>query len=252
MMSKNNIENVENDVLELIYKIVNEDEIIKLKEGNFSHYKLDDESNSLQDDCESIKSNSAYKNFKDSLKKLQLSSMIKKVNRPKINQSISLYSHENDLLMQSIALDIAFLLKPLLSLSVNIIKEDNGLEEEKIQIIRDYFEQALKQIKNQAIKQFLSSEKKKKKSEADDSKNESSLTKIMNDKKFSEIANNLNFFNESLIQHLSIWIKLSLESATDADEINDLKPKELKLRISNMIDDFFEKNIDEILSRVQF
>ncbi len=252
MMSKNNIENVENDVLELIYKIVNEDEIINLKEGNFSHYKLDDESNSLQDDCESIKSNSAYKNFKDSLKKLQLSSMIKKVNRPKINQSISLYSHENDLLMQSIALDIAFLLKPLLSLSVNIIKEDNGLEEEKIQIIRDYFEQALKQIKNQAIKQFLSSEKKKKKSEADDSKNESSLTKIMNDKKFSEIANNLNFFNESLIQHLSIWIKLSLESATDADEINDLKPKELKLRISNMIDDFFEKNIDEILSRVQF
>ena len=252
MMSKNNIENVENDVLELIYKIVNEDEIINLKEGNFSHYKLDDESNSLQDDYESIKSNSAYKNFKDSLKKLQLSSMIKKVNRAKINQSISLYSHENDLLMQSIALDIAFLLKPLLSLSVNIIKEDNGLEEEKIQIIRDYFEQVLKQIKNQAIKQFLSSEKKKKKSEADDSKNESSLTKIINDKKFSEIANNLNFFNESLIQHLSIWIKLSLESGTDADEINDLKPKELKLRISNMIDDFFEKNIDEILSRVQF
>ena len=252
MMSKNNIENVENDVLELIYKIVNEDEIINLKEGNFSHYKLDDESNSFQDDYESIKSNSAYKNFKDSLKKLQLSSMIKKVNKPKINQSISLYSHENDLLMQSIALDIAFLLKPLLSLSVNIIKEDNGLEEEKIQIIRDYFEQALKQIKNQAIKQFLSSEKKKKKSEADDSKNESSLTKIMNDKKFSEILNNLNFFNESLIQHLSMWIKLSLDSSTDADEINDLKPKELKLRISNMIDDFFEKNIDEILSRVQF
>ena len=252
MISKNNIENVENDVLELIYKIVNEDEIINLKEGNFSHYKLDDESNSLQDDYESIKSNSAYKNFKDSLKKLQLSSMIKKVNRPKINQSISLYSHENDLLMQSIALDIAFLLKPLLSLSVNIIKEDNGLEEEKIQIIRDYFEQALKQIKNQAIKQFLSSEKKKKKSEADDSKNESSLTKIMNDKKFSEILNNLNFFNESLIQHLSMWIKLSLDSSTDADEINDLKPRELKSRISNMIDDFFEKNIDEILSRVQF
>ena len=252
MMGKNNIENIENDVLELIYKIVNEDEIINLKEGNFSHYKLDEENHSLQDNYESIKSNSAYQNFKDSLKKLQLSSMIKKVNRPKINQSISLYSHENDLLMQSIALDIAFLLKPLLSLSVNIIKEDNGLEEEKIKIVRDYFDQALKQIKNQAIKNFISSEKKKKKNEADELKNESSLTKITNDKKFFEIVNNLNFFNESLIQHISIWIRLSLESATDAHEINDLKSKELKLRISNMVDDFFEKNIDEILSRVQF
>ena len=253
MAGKTNIKNLEEDVLELIYKIINDDEIINLKEGNVSHYKLDDDGIDV-DDVESLKENSGYKNFKDSLKKLQLSSMIKKVNVPKIEQSISIYCHENDLLTQSLALDIVFLLRPLLSLSVNIIKENNNYEEEKIQIIKDYFEEALKHIKNQSIKKFFSSKGEKKYRElfdADDLKN-NSLKQIIKNKQFAEIKDDLELFNESLIQHLAIWIKLSMRNFMDNSEIDNLEPKELKLKISNMMDDFFEKNMNEILNRIQF
>jgi hypothetical protein len=252
MAIKENIENYKDDVLELIYKIVNDDEIINLKEGNFSHYKLDDETSI--DDSETFKSNSAYKNFKESLKKLQLSSMIKKVNTPKIEQSISRYCHENDLLIQSIALDAVFILKPLLNLSVNIIKDSNNHEEEKIQIIREYIEQISAQIKNQTIKKFFSSSgNKKNKNDLDlnESKNDN-LKKIINNKKFIEIKDNLEFFNESLIQHLLMWIKLSLKDNNDENQVENLKTKELKEKISMMIDEFFEKNTDEILKRIQF
>lgn len=242
----------EENVLELIYKI-DGDRIVNLKEGNFSHYRLDEE-NINDDNIESLKSNSAYKAFSNSLKALQLSSMIKKVNIPKINQTISIYSHESDLLMQSIALDIAFLLKPLLNLSVNIIKDNSEQEEEKLQIVKNYLDQNLKQIKNQTIKKFLSSmsgKKKKEESEenSDDSKEES-LKKIANNKKFSEIKENLQFFNDSLINHLMIWIKISLKNSSENDL--NMKPQELKAKISQIFDEFFEKSMDEIFKRVQF
>jgi len=131
----------DDDVLELIYKISNDDKIINLKERDFPHHTIDEREieDSDNENLESLKSNSAYKSFSESLKALKLSSMIKKVNTPKIDQTISVYSHENDMLIHSIALDIAFLLKPLVNMSVNLIKDDDGNQEEeqKIQIVRN-------------------------------------------------------------------------------------------------------------------
>jgi hypothetical protein len=253
MIGKANIETCEGDVLELIYKIVNNDEIVNLKEGNFSHYKLENEEKIEENNEESLKSNLAYKNFKDSLKKLQLSSMIKKVNTPTINHSISIYCHENDLLIQSITLNIVLLLKPLLNLSINIVNDTTLYQKEKIHIIKNYLEESLDQLKDQVIKKFFSL-KKIKRNEDIINKNlkSSNFKKILNDKRFLEIKENLDFFNESLIQHLLLWLQLSLKNSNETDEFDFLDCNQLYKKISNTIDDFFEKNMNEIFNRIQF
>jgi hypothetical protein len=238
--------NNDDEVLELIYQIIDDGQIINLKEkreketilaqkiinhDNLTKYDSNEnDKDELNDNDEEYQ---AYLNFKKKINDIGLKTLLKKVNTPDINHQISVYTHENDLLSQSMLLSIVACIKPLYTMGVNISKENTEDENEKLQIMKNYVRDHFEKIKLEIISRY----------------NDNRVHKISVSKSTDEVLQqNLYYFNEILINNFLIWINLGFEnSAAYAEDY-----KLIDERLANHIDNFMNKYLDEIFSKISF
>ena len=244
----------DDDILELVYQIDEYGMVVNLKEKREKEALLakrileneksdkksadienDDVENTDNDDGsnESDEEYQAYLSFKKKINDIGLKTLLKKVNAPDINHQISVYTHENDLLSQSILLTVVACIKPLYTMGVNISKDDVNMESDKLQLLKNYIKDNFEKIKLEIISRY----------------NDNRTHKISIDKGIDEeLKKNLHAFNEILINNFLIWINLGFESSAFYAE----EYKQIDERLSNHIDAFMNKYLDEIFLKISF
>ena len=237
------------DILELVYQIDEHGMVINLKEKrereallakriieNEKSDKSNDDGESTDHNDESYESDEeyqAYLSFKKKINDIGLKTLLKKVNAPTINHQISVYTHENDLLSQSILLAVASCIKPFYTMGVNISKDSPNMESDKLQLLKNYIKDNFEKIKLETISRY----------------NDNRTHKISIDKNIDkELKKNLHAFNEILINNFLIWINLGFESSGFYAE----EYKQIDERLSDHIDFFMNKYLDEIFLKISF
>lgn len=228
-----------NEVLELTRKIFKNGKIIDLKEEREKN-KISREDQifigvaveSDFEDAEDSKAYQAYLKYRTENSDLNLRSHIKKVNLPEVNNNVSVFSHEDNILSQAIVLTIVNFIKPLFIMGVNLPKDDN-LNKIAFDGFKQYIKLALTKIKIEVINRYLGSRIKK-------ISVKSSLDERLTDAE--------SLFLELLINHFLLWLKIGFVYTLTQEDNSE----ELEIKLGLHIDNFLETELEKILDRISY
>ena len=185
---------------------------------------------------EDSRSYQAYLKYREENGDLGLKSHLRKVNIPEINNSVSVFTHEDNLLSQSIVVAIVFLAKPLFSMNVNLPNEESTPE--NLNSIKNYLERMMPSIKTEIVSRYSGNKPKK----IDLIKKTEIKVSGLDEK----ISDNLVMFTEILIGNFLMWAKLTSDNEQAFFESDT--PEDV--RLGERIDSFIEKEFEEIFNRI--
>jgi hypothetical protein len=218
------------EVIELIYKIQDDGSVVNLKE-NETQQAFDGVEGINQDDYQ------AYLALKEKLKSFNLKKKIDKVNSNDGIKNISIYANSDELLSSAILHAIIFCLKPLqgeIDLKKISFDTSESSDGNKISFMKSYLTTNLEKIKNEVISRYIKGKRNK--------------LSFKIEYESEGIIKNFGIFNDLLVDNILIWVS----SQPNQAQLKSEQEGFLEELIRKSIDDFFSKNLDLILERINY